>query len=231
MTRHFEREIDSLKRKVLSLGTTVEESVRKASTAITARAPRMARGVIDTDIEIDHMEVEVEEECLKILALHQPVAIDLRFIVAVLKINNDLERIGDLAVNIAERALFLTSRPDVSIPLDFSLMADKTQTMLRRSLDALVNMDSDLARNVCASDDEVDAINAQMYVLVQDGIRAHPGQVECLIHYLSVARHLERIADLATNIAEDTIYMISGDIIRHRVEDYVADAEDDEDMG
>ena len=151
MTRHFEREIENLKRKVLSLGTLVEETVHRAITAISKRDPKAAREVMDGDIEIDHMEVEVEEDCLKILALHQPVAIDLRFIVAVLKINNDLERIGDLAVNIAERALFLASRPVVDVPFDFVLMSEKVESMLRHSLDSLVNMDTGLARRVCAS--------------------------------------------------------------------------------
>jgi len=166
------------------------------------------------------MEVDVEEECLKILALYQPVAIDLRFIITALKINNDLERIGDLAVNIAERSEFLARQPEVHVPLDLEKMTEKTQSMLTKSLDALVNMDCDLAHQVCAADDEVDAMNRQMYLTVQDGIRQHPEQLESLIHLLSASRHLERIADHATNIAEDVIYMAEGQIVRHRAEDY-----------
>lgn len=162
----------------------------------------------------------VEEDCLKILALHQPVAIDLRYIISVLKINNDLERTGDLAVNIAERAAFLATQERLEIPFDFSGMAEKAQSMLKRSLDALVKMDADLAREVCASGDEVDAINRDMYIQVQEGIRKHPKRLECLVHILSVSRHLERVADLATNIAEDVIYVIKGEIVRHRTEDY-----------
>ena len=166
------------------------------------------------------MEVDVEEECLKILALHQPVAVDLRFVITALKINNDLERIGDLAVNIAERSEFLARQREIDIPQEIYAMAEKAQSMLTRSLDALVDMDCKLAHDVCADDDEVDAINRQMYLIVQDKIRAHTGQTEVLIHLLSASRHLERIADYATNIAEDVIYMVEGKIVRHRTEKY-----------
>jgi phosphate transport system protein len=179
--------------------------------------------VIEKDLEIDHSEVEVEEECLRILALHQPVAIDLRFIVAALKLNNDLERIGDLAVNIAERALFLSRVTPPVIPFDFNEMAQRTRDMLKQSLDALVNMDIELARRVCAEDDEVDRINREMYVHVKQAIRQHPHHLEALVHLLSVSRHLERIADHTTNIAEDVIYMIEGEIVRHKTEDFEHD--------
>jgi len=220
MPRHLQREIEGLKKEILSLGAMVELSVREATLAIETRDEVLARKVIEKDIKIDQKEVEVEESCLKVLALHQPVAINLRFIIAVLKINNDPERVADLAVNIAERAAFLATQPKVSISLDFAGMANKTQLMLKESLDALVNMSADLAREVCASDDEIDTMNRQMYLIVQDGIRQQPEQLESLIHLLSASRHLERIADHATNIAEDVIYMIEGEIVRHRAEDY-----------
>ncbi|MCL6583430.1 MAG: phosphate signaling complex protein PhoU [bacterium] len=220
MPQHLQREIEKLKRNILSLSTIVEESVQKAVRSIEQRDTKLAMSVIENDLKIDQIEVDVEEECLKVLALYQPVAIDLRFIVAVLKINNDLERIGDLAVNIAERATFLATQPKVDIPFDLAGMAEKAQLMLRRSLDALVNMDSQLAREVCASDDEVDALNRDMYAYVQAGITRHPEEVECLIHLLSVSRHLERIADHATNIAEDVIYMVDGEISRHKTDEY-----------
>jgi phosphate transport system protein len=197
-----------------------ELSVREASLAIHNRDETLAQSVIEKDLTLDHMEVEVEENCLKLLALYQPVAVDLRFIIAVLKINNDLERVGDLAVNVAERALFLASVPPVSLTFDFMDMAAKVQSMLKRSLDTLVNFNAQGARAVCAMDDAVDAINRDMYISVQDAIVAHPEQAEALIHILSVSRHLERIADHATNIAEDVIYMIEGEVVRHRVEDY-----------
>ncbi|MGH7145559.1 MAG: phosphate signaling complex protein PhoU [Planctomycetota bacterium] len=222
MAQHLHREIGNLKKKILTLSALVEEAVGTAVRSIAQDDASLAHYVIDHDFEIDQMEVDVEEECLKIIALHQPVAVDMRFIVAVLKINNDLERIGDLAVNVAEQGEYLAVHPKVDIAFDFAGMADKTQVMLRHSLDALVNMDSEMAHSVCVSDDVVDAINRKMYGLVEDGIRRNPENVETLIHLLSVSRHLERIADLATNISEDVIYMIEGVIVRHRVEDFAA---------
>ncbi len=171
MSVHLQKEIESLKKNVLSLGADVEENVHKAVQSLRKRDSSLAEEIIAADYYIDRREVDLEEECLKILALHQPVAIDLRFVIAVLKINNDLERIGDLAVNIAEQAVFLTSEPPIDIPFDFAGMSDKTKVMLKNSLDALVNMDAKLARAVCAADDEVDAINRKMYGQVQEGIR------------------------------------------------------------
>ncbi|MCX7806448.1 MAG: phosphate signaling complex protein PhoU [Planctomycetota bacterium] len=220
MSKHLEREIERLKKRILALSALVEASVHDAVVAIERRDATLARKIIEGDIEIDHSEVDVEEECLKILALHQPVAIDLRFIVACLKINNDLERIADLAVNIAERAVFLCEQPRIDVPFDFAGMAEKAKLMLKRSLDALVNKDASLARAVIAADDEVDAINRDMYDRVKEGIVKKPEHVHALIHMLSTSRHLERIADHATNIAEDVIYMIDGEIVRHKAEDF-----------
>jgi phosphate transport system protein len=220
MTVHIKREIDKLKKMLMALCDVVEESLRKAVQSIKDRDIKLANEVIDADIKIDHLEVDMEEECLKILALYQPVAIDLRFIITALKINNDLERIGDLAVNLAEVCTFLASRQKVDVPFDFEEMTEKTKSMLRRSIDALVNMDLKLAYEVCAADDEVDAINHQMFQIVQDMIHTHPEWGESVIHLLSASRQLERVADHATNIAEDVIYMIEGKIIRHKAEDY-----------
>ena len=220
MAKHLQKEIENLKKRLLSLGAMVENAVREATLSIEKRDVSLANKVIEEDEEIDQTEVDIEEECLKILALHQPVAIDLRFIVAVLKINSDLERIGDLAVNIAERAVFLAGQPKVNVSLGLVEMAHGTQAMLKKSLDALVNLDAALAHDVCVSDDEVDAMNRQMYLKVQDAILKNPEQIASLIHLLSASRHLERIADHATNIAEDVIYMIEGQIVRHRTEEY-----------
>ncbi len=222
MSVHLQKEIEKLKKLIIAEGTVVEESVTNAVTSIEKRDASLAQQVIEMDNEIDQLEVNLEEEGLKILALHQPVAIDLRFIVAVLKINNDLERIGDLSVNIAERAIFLASRPPIDIPFDFKNMTANVRMMLTHSLDALVKLDAQMAKDVCASDDIVDDINRKMYGQVQEGILKHPERIECLIHCLLVSRHLERIADLATNIAEDVIYMIDGVIVRHKVENYVS---------
>jgi len=221
MALHIRREIEHLKKNILMVGTVVEESLFKAMKSLETRDAAMAREVIDNDVTIDHMEVELEEECLKALALHQPVAIDLRLIITILKINNDLERVGDLAVNIAERALFLAHRDrDKKTPFDFSAMAEKTREMLGKSLDALVNENTALAYEVCMADSEVDRMNREIFLKVHEAIRADPGNVECLIHMLSVSRHMERVADHATNIAEDVIYMIEGEIVRHRAENF-----------
>jgi phosphate transport system protein len=220
MSQHFIREIELLKKKLLAVGAIVEERIAKAITAVVKRDARLALEVVDGDEDIDQMEVDLEEDCLKILALYQPVAIDLRFVVAVLKINNDLERMADHAVNIARRAEYLAAYADATLPLDLEVMVQKTQTMVRESLDALVRQDTVLARQVCASDTEVDQLNRQMHVLVQQQIRDNPERVEQLIHQLSVSRQLERIADLATNVAEDVVYTVEGAIIRHRTAIY-----------
>jgi phosphate transport system protein len=214
------REIESLKKMILALGARVEENVCSAVRALEERDRELARTIIDGDDKVDHMEVDIEEECLKVLALYQPVAGDLRLIVSFLKINSDLERVGDLAVNIAERAFFLATQDRPDIPLDFMNMVKKTRDMLRKSLDALVNRDAATAHEVMRADDEVDEINREMYGLIQDAIRKKPAQVESLIHLLSSSRHLERIADHATNIAEDVIYMVEGEIVRHHAEEY-----------
>ena len=215
MTLHMQREMEKLKKNILALSAVVEESVQQSVQALDRLDVALAEKVIGNDDRIDDMEVDFEEECLKILALHQPVANDLRFIIAVLKINNDLERIGDLASNIAERTLSLAAEERIPVPFDFTGMANKVEEMLKKSIDALVNYDLRLAAQVCKMDDEVDSKHKSTYQQVKDEIRKHPERLESLVHYLSVSRHLERIADLATNLAEDVIYMIEGDIVRH----------------
>ena len=216
MSVHLHREIDELKKRILGLSALVEESVYKAVKAVEARDEKLAREVIEGDQQLDMVEVEVEEECLKILALHQPVAADLRFIVAVLKINNDLERIGDLAVNIASRAIKLSAiktQPEALI--DFQDLESKVQQMLRRSLESLVNLNEEIAKSVCSSDDFIDGINRSIHKQVIQATREHPNDVERFIILLSVSKNLERIVDHATNIAEDVLYMIRGEIVRH----------------
>ncbi len=215
MTRHLQKEVTKLKKKALKLGKVVQETLDEAIKSVKERDVELAEQVIARDIEIDRMEVDTEEECLKLLALHQPVAIDLRFIIAVLKMNNDLERIGDLAVNIAEQTQSLSEKKRIKAPFDYDAMTEKVQAMLKLAMEAMVNMDVGLANQVCAADDEVDAIHHNMYPKVQSVIVAHPKQVDILIRYLSVSRYLERIADHATNIAEDVIYMVDGEISRH----------------
>ena len=212
---HLERAIDELKRLILSLGADVEESVRLSVQSLTQRKSEQALKVIEADYKIDQSEVFIEEECLKILALYQPVANDLRLIISILKINNDLERIGDLSVNIAERAVYLSTEARADLPFDLQNMAEKVRSMLKRSLDALVNRDEKLARKVCEDDDAVDDLNREMYVCVEQTIKKDPDNLNSYIQLLSASRYLERIADHTTNIAEDVIYLVTGEIIRH----------------
>jgi phosphate transport system protein len=215
VTVHLEREIANLKKQLLVLGAMVEESLRSSVKAVEEGNSGIARRVIDGDAQIDAMEVQIEEECLKILALYQPVAGDLRFIVAILKINNDLERIGDQAVNIAERLIIMARRPAPEFVFDYSIMSTKTQDMLTMSLDALVNLDVDLAFKVLTLDDEVDAIKTDAYDKIKAAIQANPERVGYLVNMLLISRHMERLADHATNIAEEVIYLIEGEIVRH----------------
>ena len=219
MSVHLKKDIDKLKRDLLSLCAVVEEQVQCAIRALLDRDEALARQVELRDDEIDRLEIEVEEDCLKTLALHQPVAVDLRMIVSVLKINSDLERIGDMAVNIAHKAASFAAEPHVEIPFDIVGMWEKTQAMLRDSLDAMVNTDATLAAKVCARDDEVDEIKRQIRVAVEERMQHQPQEVRALLRLLAVSRNLERIADCATNIAEDVIYMAEGRIIRHGKED------------
>lgn len=216
MTKHFQKEIERLKKKILHLSGVVELSVRMAVTAVTEDDTALAARVIAGDDDVDSFEVEVEEECLKILALHQPVAIDLRYVIAVLKINNDLERIGDLAVNIAERARDLTSlRANNKMPFDLASMCTLTHRMLKDSVDALVESNPAAARQVLADDNEIDDRHRQAFKTVTAEIQAAPEKTAYFLNLLSVSRYLERIADHATNIAEDVIYMVEGEIVRH----------------
>lgn len=215
MTIRFQRELDKIKKSILSLGTLVEDRVRIAVDAIENRDLEAAKKLIMSDHEVDEMEVEIEEECLKIMALHQPVAIDLRFLVAVIKINNELESIGDQVVNIAERVEIIASNKDNDIFFDYSKMADKAQNMLKKSLDALVNMDVDLAFKVIVLDDEVDELKNIAYDKIKKAMSENADISGFLINLLLISRHLERLGDHATNIAEEVIYMVEGEIVRH----------------
>ena len=215
MGAHLQREIDRLKKQVLSLCSLVEGQVEKALRAVMDRDEALAEEVERDDLEIDHREIEVEEECLKTLALHQPVAVDLRMIISALKINNDLERIGDMAVNIARKARGLRDDPPPAVANDLGTMWTKTQAMLRDSIDALVNLDAAAAQDVCRRDDEVDAIKGSIRKEVEEILGRQPERVGPLLKILAVSRNLERIADLATNIAEDVIYLVEGRIARH----------------
>jgi phosphate transport system protein len=218
MSKHLERDLDNLQRDLLALAASVEEAIHKAIKALQEREADSAQEVIEGDSQIDQEENHIEEECLKILALHQPVAVDLRRIAAALKINTELERMADLAEDIAERTLHLARLPFIPVSEKLQRMTDLTTTMVRQSLDAFVNLDAYLARRVCRLDDEVDRYNNEIIQEIILNMQRAPALVDPGLSLFSAVRHLERIADHATNIAEDVVYLVEGNIIRHHPE-------------
>ena len=210
----FHYELENLNKKILELSSKAEERVRRAAEVIITQDSANIQSIIVSDYEIDEMEVEIEEDCLKILALHQPVASDLRFIITVIKINNEIERIADIAVSIAMRVETISKCKPLDIKFDFNFMSEKVISMLRMSLDSLVHRDATKARQVFLVDDEVDSLRNQVYRRVTELIPEHPDNAKCLINTYLLARHLERIADRATNIAEEVVYLVEGTIIR-----------------
>ncbi len=218
MHLHLQRQINKLKKMVLQLSAMVEEAVVGAIRAVHDGDTAAAKRIVEADQKIDLMEVDIEEECLHTLALHQPVAFDLRYVVAILKINNDLERIADLAGNIAKQAIHLTNSAldsDWQIPPQLSEMAQTTQSMLKQCLDSLINIDTDLAQSVRETDDQVDEIHRKLRKTLEQNILDHPEHASKFIGLLGVSRNLERIADHAENIAEDVLYLAKGEIFRH----------------
>ena len=216
MTIHFQKQLGRVKHMAGDLITLVEQSVADAIHAVEKRDINLAKRVIEADTVIDDMEVEVEEECLHTLALHQPVAFDLRYVIAVLKVNNDLERIADHAVSIAQQALFLAQSPPINLA-DYKIdeMAQIVKQMLTQASQAMLNVDADTADHVVAADDRVDAIHRSMYDRAESSLRAAPELPRQYVYILSLSRQLERIADLCVNISEDVIYVARGQILRH----------------
>lgn len=219
MPVRLQKELEKIKKQILSLGALVEERVHAIDKIIENIDIFDANQIIKRDYEIDDMEIEVEEECLKILALHQPVAADLRFLVSTIKINNDLERIADESVNIARRVIIIAKRKEgIEFKYDYKEMIQKVVNMLRTSLDSLVNLDTDAAYKVCLLDDEVDEIHRDAYDRIKAAMREHPDHIGYLLNMFQISRHLERIGDHSTNIAEEVVYMIEGEIVRHSKE-------------
>ena len=216
MAKHLERDIEELKKDILTMGSMVEEAVRRAIEALHGRREDVGAQVVGEDDLIDEREVQVEEECLKILALHQPVAVDLRRTAAVMMITTDLERMGDLAEDIAERAIYLARPPYLPIPDKLQRMTDLTTLMVRQSLDSFVNLDAHQARIVWRLDDEVDRYQSEIIQDLITVMQESPELVDPGLSLFSATRHLERIADHATNIAEDVVYLVEGEIVRHR---------------
>jgi phosphate transport system protein len=215
MSKHLERDLETLEREILDQSSRVEEMIVKACQALLERRGDLATEVADSELEIDVREVKIEEDCLKILALHQPVAVDLRRTATVLKINAELERIADLAVNIAERTISLTEYPEFEIPARLERMFIRASDMVHEALDAFVDQNVDAAREVCRRDDEVDEANRRVIDELLEIMRSRPELVAAALHFFSVCRHVERIGDCATNIAEDVIYLVEGEIARH----------------
>jgi phosphate transport system protein len=215
MSKHLERDLESLEREILDQSSRVEEMIAKSWQALFERRLDIASEVAATEIEINVREVKIEEDCLKILALHQPVAVDLRRTATVLKINSELERIADLAVNIAERTIALAEHPEFEIPAKLERMFVRASEMVHEALDAFVDQDVDSAREVCRRDDEVDEYNRRIIDELLETMRNRSELVEPALHFFSVCRHVERIGDCATNIAEDVIYLVEGEIARH----------------
>ncbi|MCB9493906.1 MAG: phosphate signaling complex protein PhoU [Desulfobacteraceae bacterium] len=211
----LQREIENIKKDILTLGAMVEERVENATTALFERNSTLARQVVEADNEIDLKEVEIEEECLKVIALHQPVATDLRFLASCIKINNELERIGDQTVNIGQRVMKLCSWGNPEYVFDYRVMGQRTREMLKLSLDSFVNADASLAQKVRGMDDDVDAIKNRAYDYIKQILKEADSHIGYILNMFLVSRHIERIADHATNIAEEVIYMVRGEIVRH----------------
>lgn len=219
MAVHLDRDLEKLKDKILHLGSKVETSINNAIKALVERRPNLADEIIKTDDEIDTSEVEIEEDCLKILALHQPVAKDLRFIITVLKVNTELERMGDQAANIALRARFLAQNDPIDTPVDLDEMGERVQEMVHESLEALVNQDPKRARKVTEMDEAVNEAHRTMFEQIQNTMAENPETIERAIHTLLVSRYMERMGDLAKNICEDVIFLVEGEVLRHQLAD------------
>ena len=216
MTVHLQRDLDSLKKDIVHLGSLVQNSTQSVVEFLGTKSEQQLQEVLEYEDRINELEVDIEEHCLKVLALHQPVAIDLRFIIVIMKVNNDLERMGDQAVNISHRVKSLVDGPELPISLPIDEMTNAVQRMVSLSLEALVSQDPAIARKVVDMDDIVDDLNAQTYDLIRETIQANPSLVNTAMSMATISSNLERIGDLCTNIAEEVIFMVEGQVIRHQ---------------
>ncbi len=219
MQRHFDEELADLSKEVLRMGSLTEESIFKSVEALKARSVEQANQVITEDKKIDEMELAIDEKCLDLLALHQPMAIDLRFITMTMKICTDLERIADLAVDIAQRSMEIAGKPQLKPLIDIPKLATLAQNMVKDAIDAFVNKDVELAKKVILRDPDADNLrNLVQSELINDYISKDASTAPRAVALLLVARHLERICDHTTNIAEDVIYMVEGKVVKHHLE-------------
>jgi phosphate transport system protein len=216
MTKHFEKDLTRLNEKISDLGTLVVESSAKSTVMLQNFDLSIADEILDSEERVNEMEVEIENECLKLMALHQPVAADLRFLIVVLKVNNDLERMGDQVVNIAERVRFLKDQPRVVSDIDLVKMGEIGSRMARLAITALTMRDPNIARDVLAMDDELNALHARSFQVLQNAMEKNAEMIAPAISYMTISSNLERLGDLATNIAEEIIFMQEGEIIRHQ---------------
>jgi phosphate transport system protein len=221
MNTYLQKELEKVKRDILSLGAIVEDRFLKSALAVKTNDTELALSVIEKDIEIDTREIEIEEECLKLLALYQPVAVDLRSIIVAIKINNDLERIGDLSSNISHRLLAASKHLPCSYNYDYSFMAEQTGRMFKISLDSLVTMNIDTAYEALSMDDEIDLMRDEAFGEMKKAIKNDPDDVSNIINMFLISRHIERIGDHITNIAEEVIHLVEGEIIRHKNKEYI----------
>jgi len=215
MQRHFHDELEALKQTLLAMGGLVEDQIRRVMRALLVRDDALARDVIDRDRQVNTYDVEVDEQCVELLALHQPAAGDLRFITTAMKIVTDLERIGDQAVNIAQRVIELNREPQLKPYIDLPRMAERAQAMVKESLDAFVARDTELARRVCAEDAEVDALKEQIFRELLTFMMEDARTIPRAIRLILISRFMERVADHATNIAEMVVYLVEGKMVRH----------------
>jgi len=215
MQRYFDEELKALKEKILRMGALVEDQIRNAIKSLVERESELARQVITNDHRVNAMDVEVDEDCLRLIALHQPMARDLRFITTAMKISTELERMSDLAENIAERAIELNEEPQLKPYIDIPRMAEHAQRMVKEALDAFVNQDAALARKVCADDDFIDDLTHQIFRELLTYMVEDSHTISRAIRITFVAKYLERVADHATNVAELVVYFVEGKIIRH----------------
>ena len=218
METHFQKELQELKEDLLKMAALVEEAISTAVQSLVKRDSDLAKKTFEGEDQINRMEIDIEDTCLKLLALRQPMAADLRFITSAMKIITDLERMGDQAVNIAERAISLNQEPQLKPYIDIPKMAEIAQSMVKDVLDAFVNSDSKLARSVCERDDMVDGLNDQVFRELLTFMMSDPQTITRAVHLMIVCRCLERIADHATNIAEDVIFLVDARVIKHHAD-------------
>jgi len=216
--RHYFDELEALKQRLLAMGALVEDRVRRAIHALVERKQELAEEVVARDREVNDLQIEIDDRCVKLLALQQPMATDLRLITAAMKINADLERMGDQAVNIAENTMKLLPHPPLKPLIDIPRMAEVAESMTRDALDAFVRKDAELARQVLVRDDEVDSLKDQVFRELLTYMMADPGTIQRALSLILISRNLERIADHATNIAEDVIFLVEARDVRHHRE-------------